>query len=294
MDPLGQLPRGSLCLECRRQRFAVYAGVADDAKHTGGTVTTAGKAAVNSSVLAAAGKVAVKSSVREAVPCLDGFEARERMRPAISAAAALEAMKMDTGEMLKVTASTLGGMSCTVVVKLDSHVADLKRAIQENLGVGACQQQLVCGLEVLEPNTANLRSFDWLTKATSTPELLVIKVAAWTRFDSVRIEAAASAQVNGIYKRVNTNCYVKEGNKDFRMFRYEADVAWPAAWYLECGGRHAMYYAVPDQTLGEGEDADKKVTQDFGFPLPLEGWEPWTGLLSEPGELPGPLLSPVA
>jgi len=362
MDPLGELPRGSLCAGCRRERFAVYAGVATE-------VCTAGSAEMDASlsvdkshtmaseledsevrgrwemsgdeVIALFGQfdkdgngLIDKQDLAEVLMELKpSFWTNERLdlllqqadkngdgvidysefvtwvfntdplpkafrgqfrRTVTSLAHSADASILDESETLEVNASTLAGESCTVVVTLDTSVADLKQMVEANLGVRWSQQQLICGLEVLEPGKAPLKQFAGIARATSTPELFVIKIAPCTHVASIMLEEAGCEQVNGIYRRVNSNCYAKDHDTTICIFRYEASASWPAAWYIEHHRRHGIYYAVPDQTIGEGEEDDVDLdTQELGFPLPLSGWEPWAGYLSEPGQVPVPIVKPL-
>merc|ERR1712032_30244 len=189
------------------------------------------------------------------------------------------------GELMDLSVSTLAGASCMISISPSSSVADLKHLIHANLGFECACQQLICGMKVLQPNKALLKSFVGVAKVIEVPNITVIRVGyASTRSEHILMEDAQCPQVNGAYTRANTNCYVKDNDRSIRIFRYEADSSWPAAWYIERAGNRGIYYAVPDQTLGEtDEDA-----QELGFPLPLSGWEPWSGAWSDPGQLPAP------
>jgi hypothetical protein len=271
MDPLGELPRGVLCLSCRRNRFAVYAGV--------DTVSTAG---LDETATALHGSKDLSTIKVGAAPSSD-----DDASTAISSEA-------ESVEMVRINASTLAGSTCSIVVSLDSSIADLKKLLQTSLGFEWYEQQLVCALDVLHPNTALVRDFPSVAGATCIPDILVLKIFnKWTRAEKIRMECAGCEGVNGTYTRVNTNCYAKDDDQSIRIFRYEADPAWPAAWYIEKDRRHGVYFAVPDQTLTELEEGDAE-NQNLGFPLPIGGWEPWTGMLSQPGESPMPCMTPIA
>jgi hypothetical protein len=213
--------------------------------------------------------------------------------PSKAADAAKTTVAIEPVETIKLNASTLSGKCCTVDVGLDQNVADLKRILQDYLDVPRCAQQLVCGLTVLGLDRALIRDIYELSKATFTPDIMVLKVHPWTRAERIVMEGGMCSEANGTYTRVNTNCYIKDGSHgSIRIFRYEADVSWPAAWYIERNRRHGIYYAVPDQSLTDRLDGDAE-DQELGFPIPLGGWAPWTGVLSTPGELPAPEVSDV-
>lgn len=250
LDPFGELPRGSLCISCRRDRFADWSASCEGSGSTALGTSGSGKC---------------------------------------TAAAAEE---IETS--IEISASTLGGDSCTFAVGTHSSVADIKKMIQYHLGITWYSQQLVCEAEVLMPETALIKDFPVLAEAASVPHLMVIKLHPWIRCKRVTLDGSKCAAVNGTYTRLNTNCYAKVGDASIRIFRYEADESWPAAWYIERKGmedrslfHRGVYYAVPDQSLTDSDPTH----QELGFPLPIGGWEPWTGTDSEPGEHPGPTLT---
>jgi len=263
MDPLTKLPRGSLCQRCRRQRFAIYAGVADDVN----VQTTA--------------EPEDQTCAGETV----GDEAMEESQP-------LHGLWKPGDRLLEISASTFTGVSCKVQVPAAASVSELKQLIQRELAISWTEQQLVCGLEVLQPNSLLVKDVAALQE--SEPHLTVIRrPAIYTCFQRIILKGSQAA-VDGRYTRVNSNCYASDTDRTLRIFRYEADVAWPAAWYIErltSGAWHGIYYAVPDQTMGVEDGADEALQ---GYPLPVNYWEPWTGYKSEPGSLPAPEVTPLS
>lgn len=263
MDPLGEMPRGSLCQCCRRERFAVYAGCEPLTEQK-----------------------------------IDANPPARTCEPRTVVPQSKDAGVVATGPEIEVNASTLTGESHRMTIKLDNSVADLKQIVQANLGIWCYEQQLVSGIEVLQPDTAALKQIAGLDLANLTLDILVIRVArSNTRAQRIRMEGAQSAEVNGTYTRMNTNCYAKDGDGTIRIFRYEADPSWPAAWYIECRQTATSWSGMPDQTLGEESyvnlDDDENV-KHVGFPLPLSGWEPWTGMSADPGQFPAPIPTPLA
>lgn len=278
MDPLGHLPRGSVCYDCRRERFAAYVAGTD------------GPANVCVATPAQAEKLhPCKVPDVADTPSTSQHSAHAPLESDTHYAAwsaTLHAPPQRVDQTLNV--STLAGMSALLVANLNGSVADLKRHIQASLGIEDVDQQLICGEEVLQPDLRSLKSFSCLANVITIPDLLVIKVARSARPKHMSVEGAQSAEANGTYTRANTNCYTKDGDARIRIFRYLADASWPAAWFLECGHGEALYYAVPDQTLG---DSDPDAEMELGYPIPLDGWKPWGG--SHPGELPAPKLRPI-
>lgn len=361
MDPLGQLPRGALCQACRRERFAVYAGVSEEAplaerRQTLHVADPEAVCGISSEIRKAEelhpsavsqetaiqlfklfdrhckGSLDKDDFINQLVELRPVFWTNERLDllmqeadtncdgvvdcsefvtwiskvDAVSNAFRRSAATLlhsrgsgrvkaaEGGATVEVNASTLAGQTCTVVVSMTSSIVEMKRLIQDSLGIMWNEQQLVCGMEVLDHNEALPKDVAAFTRATSLPDILVIKVPPCTRFTCIMIQDAGCAEVNGTYRRINTNCYAKEGNRSIRIFRYQADASWPAAWYIERNCRQSLYYAVPDQTAGEAEECNDggKKAAELGYPLPLSGWAPWTGLCSEPGQLPAPSVMP--
>merc|ERR1711861_121778 len=100
------------------------------------------------------------------------------------------------------------------------------------MGIEYAFQQLICGTDILHPQLALLDGFSCLRVPSSwPPHIMVLRISVTsTRSEHIEMKGADHSQVNGVYTRVNSNCYAKNGDTSIRIFRYREDESWPAAW----------------------------------------------------------------